>query len=39
MMPETRLNHALPLLHIATPTTGLIDAIMTINTNGFVEMR
>ena len=28
MMPETRLNHALPLLlHIATATTGLIDAI------------
>ena len=28
MMPETRLNHTLPLLlHIATAITGLIDAI------------
>src|SRR5947209_8000189 len=28
MTPETRLNHTLPLLlHIATTTTGLIDAI------------
>jgi uncharacterized membrane protein YoaK (UPF0700 family) len=28
MMPETRLNHTLPLLlHIATTVTGLIDAI------------
>ena len=28
MTPETRLNHTLPLLlHIATATTGLIDAI------------
>src|SRR5205814_465047 len=28
MTPETRLNHSLPLLlHVATATTGLIDAI------------
>src|SRR5258705_195862 len=35
MTPETRLNHTLPLLlHIATATTGLIDAISYRNSSG-----